>query len=232
MLQGLTRVIGKSYSPLILKGLATVVMLFMASRSRSAPLCKSVAQVRTMNAPPSGHAPHSHFGAWPVLDWPKNRDTAAGIDPNALLKNLLTRSGLPASEARLLVLRILRDNAERHLSVEQLCAAMVRSEFAPGISTFKTAIYDLTNAGVLSRVLVPLNRKLFFYEITDQPPHRHLYCTKCQKILEICDEVMEQRILHQFALAGLKPANFDLARIGKCLACAKALPGDSRNRLP
>ncbi|WP_454743432.1 Fur family transcriptional regulator [Cupriavidus necator] len=140
------------------------------------------------------------------------------------LKDLLTRSKLPASEARLLVLRILRDNAERHLSAEQLCAAMVRSEFVPGISTFKTAIYDLTNAGVLSRVLVPLNRKLFFYEIADQPPHRHLYCTKCQKIFEIYDEVMEQRISHQFALAGLKPANFDIARTGNCLACANAQP--------
>lgn len=94
----------------------------------------------------------------------------------------------------------------------------------PGVSTFKSAIYDLNLSGVLSRVIVPLNsnRTQALYEIADKPRHRHLYCTRCQTLIEICDDVIEQRISHQFALAGLTQANLDFARAGKCLACANA----------
>ncbi|CAG2158499.1 hypothetical protein LMG31506_06398 [Cupriavidus yeoncheonensis] len=123
-----------------------------------------------------------------------------------------------------MVLRILHDNPDRHMLAERMCAALVRRDATAAISTFRTAIYDLNNARVLSRVLVPLNanRTQTLYEIADNPRHRHLYCTVCRTIFEVCDAVMEQQIAHQFALAGLKSANFDLARVGKCLACSEA----------
>lgn len=145
-------------------------------------------------------------------------------DADGPLKDLLAQSNLPQTEARLMVLRILHDNPDRHMSAERMCAALVRRDATAAISTFKTAIYDLNNAGVLSRVLVPLNanRTQTLYEIADKPRHRHLYCTVCRTIFEVCDAVMEQQIAHQFALAGLKPTNFDLARAGKCLSCSKA----------
>ncbi len=136
------------------------------------------------------------------------------------------RRDLPPTEARLLVLSILQDSAERHMSAEHMCAALVRRDAGAAISTFRAAIYDLNNAGVLSRVLLPLNsnRTQTLYEIADRPRHRHFYCTVCRKVIEICDETMEQRIEHQFARAGLAQASFDLASAGKCLECGEAHP--------
>lgn len=44
------------------------------------------------------------------------------------------------------------------MSPEQMCGALVKQDFATtGVSTFKSASYDLNIAGVLSRVIVPLN---------------------------------------------------------------------------
>lgn len=148
--------------------------------------------------------------------------TAANRDTKASPKRVLARFELPASEARLLVLDILSHHTERHLSFQQLCAAMVGADCDIGISTFQTAIYDLATAGVLSRVIVPLakNRRLMLYEITDQPPHRHFYCISCRRMLEVHDKVCEQRILQQLTQAGLKPTNFDFARCGTCQSCA------------
>jgi Fur family ferric uptake transcriptional regulator len=147
-------------------------------------------------------------------------------DPDAHLRQLLSLSDLPPTEARLLVLRVLDGTAERHLSAERMCAALVRRDAGAAISTFKTAIYELNHAGVLSRVLVPLNsnRQQTLYEIADKPRHRHLYCTGCRKVIEIRDEAMEGRIAHQLARAGLAQAGFDLARTGTCLACTEAIP--------
>ncbi|WP_455289810.1 Fur family transcriptional regulator [Cupriavidus necator] len=144
------------------------------------------------------------------------------------LKSLLVRFDVPASDARLFVLTILSHHAERHLSAQQLCAAMIKSERCVGISTFQTAIYDLTHAGVLTRVMVPIskNRAQPWYELADQPQHRHLYCIGCHKLIEIHDETSERHILQQLARAGLKPAGFDVARRGTCQACTPSLqPG-------
>ncbi|SOZ17483.1 Fur family transcriptional regulator [Cupriavidus taiwanensis] len=177
-----------------------------------------------MNVAQPSHTPRSRRGTPPASDWLENRNAAVRNDPDALLKELVSRRGLPPTEARLLVLRILRDDTDGHMSAEQLCRALVKQDFATGVSTFKSAIYDLNLAGVLSRVIAPLNsnRAQALYEIADKPWHRHLYCTGCERLIEICDEVIEQRISHQFAVAGLTQANLDFARAGKCLACANA----------
>lgn len=179
-----------------------------------------------MNVPQPNHAPRIRLDTPPASDWSENRNAAARNDPDALLKELVSRRSLPPSEARLLVLRILRADPDGHMSAEQMCRALVKQDFATGVSTFRSAIYDLNLAGVLSRVIVPLNsnRTQALYEISDKPRHRHFYCTGCRRLIEICDEVMEQRISHQFALAGLTQANLDFARAGKCLACTNAQP--------
>ncbi len=193
---------------------------------RVTPHVPFVVQIRTMKMPQSGHPPRSHLGVSPNSDVQVNPDSAKPSDPDAPLKHLMSQSGLVPTEARLLVLRILRASEARHMSTERLCSALIKRDFAPGISTFRTAIYDLNLAGALTRVLVPLSsiRMQTLYEIADKSRHRHLFCTECKKILEICDEAMERRIAHQFALSGLTQVHFDLARRGTCQACATAKP--------
>jgi len=158
-----------------------------------------------------------------VPDRPEAADGPASA--NQRYGSLVTRGGLPVTEARALVVKMLCEHGERHMSTEQLCAAMVRGQAVCAISTFKTAIYDLANAGVLSRVFVPLkSRMLTFYEVNDQPPHLHLYCKQCRTILEIRDQRLEHRIAEQFVRAGLKRANFDYARAGTCGTCESYVP--------
>lgn len=147
-----------------------------------------------------------------------------GTASDEALFDLLGRHGLPVTLARLAVLQVVARGEPRHMTTEQLCAAMVKTKDGLGFSTFKSAIYGLADAGVVGRVIVPMGKRgrTILYEFTDNPPHRHLYCQTCQRIEEILNEELESRITAHFARIGFKPAPIDYALPGLCAICATA----------
>lgn len=135
---------------------------------------------------------------------------------------LLENNWIAVTPAKVAVLNALQRSSQRHLSAEQLCAAMLENGELPGISTLKNAIYELASFGVLSRVLVQekKNRIQTFYELANQSSHRHLYCVRCGSIDEVFDEDFERTLLKHFSAHGLRAANVDLAMVGICSSCA------------
>ncbi len=134
---------------------------------------------------------------------------------------ILTSYRLTVTAPRIAVLNIFLASIVRHLNAEQLCALMLNGGYGIGITTFRRAIYDLASMGPVSRVLVPdqSSRTLTFYELADQPIHRHLYCTQCGAIAEVHDSGYEEALLRRLRPQGLKPANVDAALVGKCSDC-------------
>lgn len=143
---------------------------------------------------------------------------------------LLETHRLTANAARVALMEILLASPERHLNTEQLCAAMLRRNDGQSISSFKKAIYDLADQGPLARVVVPdrNNRSVTFYELADQPVHRHLYCTHCGSLTEVFDAALEHHVRQNFLARGLVPAKVDLALPGRCAACQAALAATAR----
>lgn len=134
---------------------------------------------------------------------------------------LLETHRLAAHPMRQAVLDILLRAEHRHLNAEQLCVAMLSRNEGMAISSFKRALYALAGLGPLARVVVPdgKNRLLTFYELADQPPHRHLYCTACARLTEVFDDPLEQSLRRHFEHHDLRPAQVDLALTGVCAAC-------------
>jgi len=122
------------------------------------------------------------------------------------------------------------ESPQRHLTPEQLCAAMLKRNDGQSISSFKKAIYDLADLGPLARVVVSdrKNRAITFYELADRPVHRHLYCTRCAGLAEVFDATLEQTIRQHFLTHGLMPAKADLALPGLCADCQVALAAEGR----
>lgn len=143
---------------------------------------------------------------------------------------MLEAHRLPFNPARVALLDILLQSPQRHLSAEQLCAAMLRRNDGQSISTFKKAIYDLADLGPVARVVAAdrKNRSMTFYELADRPIHRHLYCTGCASLTEVFDAGLEQTLIRNFQAHGLTPARVDLALPGLCAGCQAAQAAASR----
>lgn len=143
-------------------------------------------------------------------------------EPATSLSDLLGLGGLSVSISRLAVLETLRDSPVRHLSAEQLSAALtLGADFRSGLSTFRTAVYELAGAGILSRVVILQDRprSLVLFEMPDRPPHRHLYCQVCHEVEEVFDDVLEHQLATHLAEAGLVAASADCALVGTCAKC-------------
>lgn len=138
---------------------------------------------------------------------------------------LLETHCLTPNAARIALMEVLLASPQRHLNPEQLCAAMLRRNDGQSISSFKKAIYDLADLGPLARVVVSdkKNRSMTFYELADQPVHRHLYCTHCASLTEVFDAALEQTVRQHFLAHGLIPAKADLAMPGLCSDCQAVL---------
>ncbi|EHP38827.1 Fur family ferric uptake regulator [Cupriavidus basilensis OR16] len=119
--------------------------------------------------------------------------------------------GLVVSIARIALLLVMRQIPSRHATAEQICREMLQSPYRTPISTFRTAIYEFTDVGLLALV--------HYYELADRPPHEHLYCTQCQRMEEVRDEPLMALRRARFAAQGLRPANMRTVLIGQCKDC-------------
>ncbi|MFJ1251946.1 Fur family transcriptional regulator [Cupriavidus sp. CuC1] len=134
----------------------------------------------------------------------------------------IAASGLAASIARISVLLVMRQFPSRHATAEQICREMLLSPYRTPLSTFRTAIYELTDSGLLWRLSVPASdhAPAHYYELADRPPHEHLYCLQCHRMEEVCDEPLMGLQRARLAAQGLRPANIRSALIGRCRDCA------------
>lgn len=129
--------------------------------------------------------------------------------------------GLAVSIARIALLLVMRQIPSRHATAEQICREMLQSPYRTPLSTFRTAIYELTDVGLLWRVSVPASDHalVHYYELADRLPHEHLYCTQCQRMEEVRDEPLMALQRARLAAQGLRPANMRTALIGQCKDC-------------
>ena len=52
------------------------------------------------------------------------------------------------------------------------------------VSTFRSALYQLADAGLVGRVKIErgIPRARHYYELADHPPHFHFFCTQCHAL--------------------------------------------------
>ena len=188
--------------------------------------CHAIAAPASLRGPP---LPADNFGRPAETERPDIPEMPGEKRPLPI--QLLETHRLTANAARVALMEILLASPQRHLNSEQLCAAMLRRNDGQSISSFKKAIYDLADQGPLARVVVSdrKNRSMTFYELADQPVHRHLYCTRCASLTEVFDVALEQRLRQHFLAHGLVPAKTDLALPGICATCQAALATSVRS---
>lgn len=115
----------------------------------------------------------------------------------------LRKAGLKITLPRLKVLEILEHSKQRHLSAEDVYKALLEMGEEIGLATVYRVLTQFEGAGLVSRLNIDGGHAVF--ELEDGEHHDHLFCVKCNRIIEFYDEVIEER---QKAIA--KANGFDM----------------------
>ncbi|EMR12386.1 ferric uptake regulation protein [Methylophaga lonarensis MPL] len=103
----------------------------------------------------------------------------------------LRKAGLKITLPRLKVLEILEHSKQRHLSAEDVYKALLEMGEEIGLATVYRVLTQFEGAGLVSRLNIDGGHAVF--ELEDGDHHDHLFCVKCNRIVEFYDEVIEQR---------------------------------------
>jgi Fur family transcriptional regulator, ferric uptake regulator len=102
----------------------------------------------------------------------------------------LRKAGLKITSPRLKVLDILENSEERHMSAEAIYRALIESGEDLGLATVYRVLTQFERAGLVSRHNFEGGTAVF--ELADRTHHDHMVCLDTGKVIEFCDDRIEQ----------------------------------------
>ncbi len=129
----------------------------------------------------------------------------------------LRQSGLKATWPRMQVLRLFQQaaaDAPRHLHADEVHRALLLQGFEIGLATIYRVLGQLEQAGLLRRSRFEGERAVF--ELNDQKHHDHIVCVRCGKVVEFCDQLIEERQREIAAERGFELVEHTLSLFGRC----------------
>nr|MBV6628794.1 ferric iron uptake transcriptional regulator [Oceanococcus sp. HetDA_MAG_MS8] len=127
----------------------------------------------------------------------------------------LRRAGLKVTLPRLKILEILERESSRHLSAEDVYRELMGlGEEKIGLATVYRVLTQFEAAGLVTRHNFDGGQAVF--ELDDGEHHDHIVCTRCGKVVEFFDEVIEKRQRDISAEHGFKLHDHSLVLYGEC----------------
>ncbi|MBN1377954.1 MAG: ferric iron uptake transcriptional regulator [Gammaproteobacteria bacterium] len=129
--------------------------------------------------------------------------------------NDIKKAGLKVTLPRLRILDILVKSDGAHLSAEEIYKSFLDSGEEIGLATVYRVLTQFEAAGLIKRHHFESGQAVF--ELDSGGHHDHLVCTKCGKVVEFFDEVIEK---HQQEIAkkkGFKLTDHSMILYGECL---------------
>jgi Fur family ferric uptake transcriptional regulator len=102
----------------------------------------------------------------------------------------LRDAGLKVTSPRLKVLEILEKSDDRHLSAEAIYRLLLESGEELGLATVYRVLTQFERAGLVNRNNFEGGTSVF--ELTDGSHHDHMVCLDTGKVIEFCDDRIEQ----------------------------------------
>lgn len=102
----------------------------------------------------------------------------------------LRDAGLKVTSPRLKVLEVLETSKNRHLSAEGIYRLLLDSGEELGLATVYRVLTQFEQAGLVARHNFEGSTAVF--ELTDRSHHDHMVCLETGKVIEFCDERIEQ----------------------------------------
>lgn len=132
----------------------------------------------------------------------------------------LKKKGLRNTDQRNAILNMLLDNAQSHLSTEEIYS-LVKERFPDiGLATVYRTLLLLDEIGLIHKIDFDDGRSR--YEIINREEkhlHHHLLCTVCGRIDEVKDDLLEKLEKQILEKNGFKVKNHNLKFYGTCKDC-------------
>lgn len=141
-----------------------------------------------------------------------------------MFKKMLKEKGLKVTNQRLLVLQVLGENKDKHLTAEDIYE-LVREDYPEiGLATIYRTVQLLYDMRLVDRI--NLDDGYIRYEIgettggKDKPHHHHhLICEKCGKIIPFKDDRLDSLEVYIEKETGFLVLDHELKLYGICKEC-------------
>jgi len=147
----------------------------------------------------------------------------AGISPResdmATENQDLRDAGLKVTLPRVKILQILEGSEDKHFSAEDVYKALIEADEDVGLATVYRVLTQFEAAGLVMRHHFEGGHSVF--ELNSDDHHDHIVCTKCGKVDEFFDEVIEQQQDQIAEKLGFKITDHSLYIYGVCPSCQK-----------
>lgn len=137
----------------------------------------------------------------------------------ATKKQELRDAGLKVTMPRVKILQILEGSDDKHFSAEDVYKALLEANEDVGLATVYRVLTQFESAGLVTRHHFEGGHSIF--ELTPLDHHDHVVCTKCGKVEEFFDEVIEQQQDKIAEALGFEITDHSLYIYGICSTCKK-----------
>ena len=103
----------------------------------------------------------------------------------------IKRAGLKVTQPRLKILDLLSHSNYRHLSAEDIYRILLSHGEEIGLATVYRVLTQFEAAGLVNRHHFESGQAVF--ELATDEHHDHMVCMKTGKVIEFCDDIIEQR---------------------------------------
>lgn len=131
----------------------------------------------------------------------------------------LRKAGLKVTLPRVKILELLENSETRHLSAEDVYKALIEADEDVGLATVYRVLTQFESAGLVTRHRFEGGQSVF--ELTPDTHHDHLVCSKCSRVEEFYDEVIERQQEKIAAKFGFEITDHSLYLYGICSECQK-----------
>jgi Fur family transcriptional regulator, ferric uptake regulator len=132
-------------------------------------------------------------------------------------KKQLKDLGLKITNPRVKVLSLLETTSSRHMSAESIYQCLKDQGEDIGLATIYRVLGQFEHAGLVNRHNFEEGYSVF--ELNNGNHHDHLVCVKCKKVVEFCDQVIEQQQKSIAQDFGFKMTDHNLTIYGLCQSC-------------
>ena len=131
----------------------------------------------------------------------------------------LKRAGLKATLPRLRILEILEDNADLHVSADDVYDRLRASGESIGLATVYRVLTQFEQAKLVIRHNFDGGSAVF--ELAAGEHHDHLVCVRCNRVTEFVDNVIEERQRKIATENGFAMTDHSLVIHGICSDCQR-----------
>lgn len=129
----------------------------------------------------------------------------------------LKQAGLKATRPRLMILQLLEDAEERHLTAEGVYRSLLDAGEEVGLATVYRVLTQFEQAGLVKRHHFDGERA--FFELDEDKHHDHMVCMRCGRVEEFVNDDIE-RLQKEVAKAhNFKLTSHRMELYGLCAAC-------------